>query len=36
VVWASLAEERFSTLLLSGFAAMALILAAVGLYGIVD
>ena len=35
VVWASLAEERFSTLLLSGFAAMALVLAAVGLYGIV-
>jgi len=36
VVWASLADERFSTLLLSGLAAMALVLAAVGLYRIVD
>ena len=35
VVSESLAEERFSTLLLAGFAATALLLAAIGLYGIV-
>jgi predicted permease len=35
VVDASLAEERFSTLLLGGFALTALLLAGIGLYGIV-
>ena len=35
VVWSSVEEPRVSMLLVSGFAVLALILAAVGIYGVI-